>query len=41
MNPDVWVSPGRNLDGTMGIAPNANVNKDTCGWILDILPYIV
>ncbi|KXN83343.1 Polyphenol oxidase 2 [Leucoagaricus sp. SymC.cos] len=29
MNPDVWVTPGNDRDGTMGIAPNTEVNKDT------------
>lgn len=29
MNPDVWVTPGRNRDGTMGIAPEAHINKET------------
>jgi tyrosinase len=29
MNPDVWVSPGENLDPTMGIAPNSKVDKNT------------
>ncbi|KAF9447414.1 tyrosinase [Macrolepiota fuliginosa MF-IS2] len=29
LNPDVWVTPGLNRDGTMGIAPNTEVTKTT------------
>ncbi|XP_006459626.1 tyrosinase [Agaricus bisporus var. bisporus H97] len=29
INPDVWVTSGRNRDGTMGIAPNAQINDET------------
>lgn len=29
MNPDAWVTPGRNQGGTMGISPRASINMDT------------